>query len=197
MIRVPKVPEPDGFASERERGEAHTRAHPSRKPLDIWSQFRPHLARGFEQRCGYAAMRTFDGHVDHYRCRRDHRDMIYDWSNYRYCSSSINVRKGTKDVLDPYEIETCWFEILFPSLQLVLTPAVPEQHRERAERTIVGLGLRNDEFVLRQRGEWFGMYESGELSLDGLRKVAPLLADMVERHGVRPRVSQSHPYPTA
>lgn len=188
MIRVARVPEPEGFEAERERGAAHVHAHPERKPLDIWSQFRGHLARGFGHRCGYTAMRTFDGQVDHYRCQRDHRHLTYEWFNYRYCSSVINSRKGARDVLDPYEVEDHWFEILFPSLQMVLTSAVPEHERERAGRTLACLGLRNDEFIIRQRTEWLEMYEAGELSLDGLKRVAPLLADMVERHHVQPRV---------
>ena len=191
MIRVRKVPVPDGFAAERERGEAHMRAHPSRDPLDIWSRFRGHLAEGFGQRCGYTAMLTYDGQVDHYRCQRDYRHMAYDWSNYRYCSVTMNRRKGTKDVLDPYEIETQWFEVQYPSLQLVLTPAVPESERGRAQRTIVDLGLGDDDFIIRQREDWLEMYELGELSLDGLRKLAPLLADMVERHGIQPRQTKA------
>jgi hypothetical protein len=190
VIRVTVVLEPDGFEDERERGEAHMRAHPTRKPIDIWSQFRSHLARGFEHRCGYTAMRTFDGQVDHYRCQKDYRHLTYEWSNYSYCSSAINCRKGSRDVLDPYEVENRWFEILYPSLQMVLTGAVPAHERERAGRTLACLGLCNDEFIIRQRAEWLEMYERGELSLVGLRRVAPLLADMVERHDVRPRSAQ-------
>jgi hypothetical protein len=120
--------------------------------------------------------------------------LIYEWSNYRYCSSVINSRKGLRDVLDPYEVEDRWLEILFPSLQMVLTNTVPAHERERAERTLECLGLCNDEFIIRQRAEWLEMYELGELSREGLRRVAPLLADMVVRHDVRPRSTQG---PTA
>ena len=187
VIRVGKVPEPDGFAAERERGEAHMRAYPSRGPIDIWSPFRSHLAAGFEHRCGYTAMLTYDGQVDHYRCQRDRRHMTYDWSNYRYCSVAMNRRKGTKDVLDPYEIETRWFEIQFPSLQLVLTDTVPENERVRAARTIACLGLGDDEFIIKQRQGWIEMYGLGRLNLEGLRQVAPLLAEMVERRGLTPQ----------
>ena len=83
------------------------------------------------------------------------------------------------ELLEPFEIEDGWFERLLPSLQLRVSEAVPDELRERAEHMLDRLHLRDDERVVRQRREWYRMYQSRELSLDGLAKKAPLIAAAV------------------
>ena len=56
-----------------------------------------------------------------------------------------------------------------------------ENYRDRAEFVLHRLHLRDDERVLRQRREWYRMYQEHELSLESLRKKAPLIARAVER----------------
>jgi len=186
VIRVPPVPEPDGFDEARSKGNRWLESNRAGSPPSLWSAFRDDLEHGFRSRCGYAAMYTPGGQVDHYRCQRDYRALIYEWTNYRYVSGTINSRKKALDVLDPYEVDPSWFEILHPSLQLVLTSAVPDEERARAERTIIKLGLRDGEFVLKMRRQWLQMYLESKVNLAGLRDLAPLLADMIERHEVSP-----------
>jgi len=71
-------------------------------------------------------------------------------------------------VLDPFYLGEDWFEILLPSLQLVLTDKVPQQQRQKAEFTLERLRLRDDERVLRQRQSWYQLYLDGDLTLQGL-----------------------------
>jgi hypothetical protein len=63
------------------------------------------------------------GTVDHYLCCKNYRHLAYEWSDYRFAFSWINSSKGTLDsqVLDPFEVEDGWFEIVLPSLELILT----------------------------------------------------------------------------
>jgi hypothetical protein len=82
-------------------------------------------------------------------------------------------------LIDPFAVEDGWFEILLPSLQLVATDCVPVDLREWARFVLKRLHLRDDERVLRQRREWYRMYQEGELTLEGLRKKAPLIATAV------------------
>lgn len=77
-------------------------------------------------------------------------------ASFRYVIQ-INVR-----VLDPFELGEDWFEILLPSLQLVLTDKVPPQQLQRAEFTLERLRLRDDERVLRQRQQWYQLYLDGD-----------------------------------
>ena len=152
------------------------------RPPDRWSDFKGQLADGFNNLCAYSVMYEPVGTVDHYLSCDNHPRMAYTWSNYRYLSGWINSSKGTLDeqVLDPFQVEDDWFEILLPSLQLVLTDAVPHIERDHAQFTIERLHLRDDERVIRQRQQWYRMYQEGNLTLEGLEDVAPLIARAVQ-----------------
>jgi len=185
MIRFERVPEPRDFSRKaRQPGREWLAANPNvRRPRDFWTPFKPQLAEGFRQLCAYSAMYEPVGCIDHFLSWKNHPERAYDWSNYRFSSEWINKSKQTVDalVLDPYEVQDGWFEILLPSLQLVVADGVPPAIRERAEYTLKRLHLRDDERVLRQRREWYRMYTEGELTLEGLRGKAPLIASAIER----------------
>jgi len=125
------------------------------------------------------------GTVDHYRSFTHHRDLAYEWSNYRFASATMNSKKRAQDdrVLDPEEVRTGWFEILLPSLQMRMTDRVPLRLRSKAAHTLSRLGLADGEPVIRWRRAWFELYQRGDLSIEGLRAVAPLIAEAVERDG--------------
>lgn len=185
MIRVKPVPEPGDFQARCGRpGREWLRAHPGAvRPRAYWSPFKSALAAGFAHLCGYSAMYCPVGSVDHYLSWRQHPERAYDWGNYRFAEEWVNKSKQDADqkVLDPFEVRDGWFEILLPSLQLVLTDAVPANKRGRAEYTLSRLHLRDDERVIRQRRAWMQMYLAGKLTLEGLAQVAPLLAAAVRK----------------
>jgi hypothetical protein len=72
-------------------------------------------------------------------------------------------------------------EVILPSLQLVMTDAVPDHEKTRAKHTLTRLHLLDDERVIRQRREWYRMYQDGEMTLDGLERKAPLIARAVRK----------------
>jgi hypothetical protein len=186
MIHVDPVPEPSDFdAQVRQPGTLWlaNSNNANRRPRDLWSPFKPFLADGFHRLCGYAAMYEPVGTIEHYLSCENHRHLAYEWENYRFCSGWINSSKQTLDdqVLDPYEVGEDWFEILLPSLQLVLTDAVPVEQRSRAAFTLERLHLRDDERVIRQRQQWYLLFQQGMLSLEGLERVAPLIARAVRK----------------
>lgn len=180
------ITEPDDFdATCRQAGSRWLTEHPdSPRPRDLWSPFRFALADGFSNRCGYGAQWIPAGTVDHFVSCDEDKSLAYEWSNYRYSDGWINSAKGktlSTDLLDPFDVEHGWFEILLPSMQLVLTDAIPPEFRAKAENTLRKLPIRNDERILRTRREWYRMYQEGELTLDGLHKKAPLIAAAVEK----------------
>ena len=123
------------------------------------------------------------GTVDHFvSCDTDAK-LAYEWSNYRFSAQWINSSKQTADgaVMDPCSVGEDWFEISLPDLQLRVTDKVPHGQRQLAEDTLNRLHLRHDERIQRQRREWYRMYQDGELTLEGLRKKAPLIAKAVEK----------------
>jgi hypothetical protein len=186
MMPFNPPPEPLDFDEKvRQPGNTWLEKNPDPKKgtRDYWSPFKSYLADGFNNLCGYSVMYEPVGTVDHYRSRENYRNLAYEWSNLRFASAWINSSKGTLDdqVIDPFDLGEDWFEILLPSLQLVLTDKVPPQQLQRAEFTLERLRLRDDERVLRQRQQWYQLYLDGDLTLQGLEKKAPLIARAVKK----------------
>ena len=186
MIRCERVPAPADFDEKAKApGTAWFAAHPdAKRPKDYWTPFKGTLARGFGDLCAYSAMYESVGTVDHFVSCHEDRSKAYEWENYRYCAGWTNASKGNTpaaELLDPFEIEDGWFELHLPSLQLRVSNTIPDEFRERAEFVLNRLHLLDDERVMRPRNEWYRMYRCGELSLDGLRKKAPLIAAAIDR----------------
>ena len=67
MIRFEPVEKPAGFVEKvEEPGAAWLGAHPSGRPKDLWSPFKPQLAEAFRDLCAYSAMFEPVGTVDHF-----------------------------------------------------------------------------------------------------------------------------------
>lgn len=121
------------------------------------------------------------GTVDHFLSVKHHRHLGCDWGNYGFASATMNASRQSADaaLLDPYQVGDGWFEIVLPSLQMCARDAVPAAMKAKAEYTLQRLKLRDGERVIRWRQSWCSLYCSGGLTLDGLRQVAPLLANAV------------------
>jgi hypothetical protein len=194
MMKFEHSPEPPEFETEvRQPGNQWLGENPDKKQLkDYWSVCKPQLAEGFHNLCGYAAMRipSRNGTVDHYLSKKEFRHLAYEWTNYRYSFGRINSCKLTYDskILDPFEVEDDWFEILLPSLQLVLTNAIPTEYlRIQAEFTLKQLQLQNGDWIIEERQYYYDAYKSGEITLSKLEKDAPLIARVVKKHQSRLR----------
>ena len=184
MIRFERVLEPADFDRRaRMPGNAWLAKHPGdERPKDLWTPFKGTLADGFQNLCAYSAMHEPVGTVDHFVSVDEDRSKAYEWENYRYCAAWVNSSKGNVpagDLLDPHEIEDGWFELLLPSLQLRVSRTIPDELRDRAEYVLNRLHLRSDERILRQRRAWYEMYQRGELTREGLERMAPLIAARV------------------
>lgn len=186
MIRFDKPPKPERFHAEAEVPGARWLAdHPdAKRPHDYWTAFKGELADGFRNLCAYSAMYEPVGTVDHFESWDKDRSRAYDWSNYRYAAAWINSSKKNilaSQIFDPFEVEDDWFIIILPSLQLIVSDAIPDQFIDRAEFVLKRLHLRDDERVLRQRREWYRMYQEGGLTLKELWLKAPLIAAAIAR----------------
>ena len=191
MIPVKRAvlkPEPANFDLKcRKKGQAWLAKNPkatrkAKRPKDFWSEFRPDLAAAFSELCAYGAMYEPSGTVDHFKPVDADETLAYEWSNYRFVTGWINSSKSQcAKVLDPFQVQPGWFEVLLPSLQLMAVKAnIPMRLHGLVDDTIRRLHLRDDERILRQRRKWLSLYEAGKLNLDGLREMAPLIAAAVE-----------------
>lgn len=204
MIRFEPPPAPEDFDERvRKPGRRWLARHRGtrERPEPYWLRTREELAEAFHHLCAYSAIHvSFPGAVDHFvpiRGRHGKRRLAYEWSNYRYASHAINRRKSDRDpsrLLDPFEVQDGWFELLLPSCQLVLTEACPEQYRSRAQAMLDDLGLGHHEDVIRYRRQWLECYLDGDLSLEGLEKFAPLIARAVRKQqAVKKRPASRRP----
>ena len=150
---------------------------------DYWSPFRKDLANSFLNRCAYTAILDLNGTIDHYISFENNRKLAFEWTNYRYASGWINSSKRTEDtkILDPLDIKEDWFEIILPSLQLIITDKMPKRIKAKAEYTLIRLHLRDGERVIQQRQVWLTEYQKGNITLDALGYYAPLVAKAVKK----------------
>ena len=179
MIPFDQFPEPPDFDVQvRQPGMRWLERNRNKRPKNLWRRCLGQLAQAFHNLCAYTAMYEPVGTVDHYLSCENHRILAYEWNNYRYAAQWVNSSKGTLDeqVLDPFEVEENWFQLLLPSMQLVLTDHIPSDKRKKAEDTLEKLHLQNGEAVIRQRLAWYQLYQDGLLTLEGLEQRAPLIA---------------------
>lgn len=181
--------EPAGFNEKcRKKGMQWLAANPkanrkgSKRPKALWTAFKPQLADAFHELCAYGAMYEPVGTVDHFVPVAANELLAYNWANYRFASAWINSSKQKAEaVLDPLLVQDGWFEVLLPSMQLVVTDQIPASLRELAELTLTRLHLRDDERVVRQRRRWYRLFQQGKLDMAGLQENAPLIAAAVQK----------------
>ena len=181
-------PEPADFDVKcRQKGQDWLQKNPqgtrkAKRPKNYWSPFRPVLADRFSNLCAYGAMHEPVGTVDHFQPVNADETLAYEWHNYRYASGWINSSKNRcAAVLDPFDVQPGWFEVLLPSLQLVARKdLIPEALHPLADETLKRLHLCDDERIVRQRRQWLKLYEQGHLDWAGLQELAPLIAKAVQ-----------------
>lgn len=186
MIPVPKpIPEPPGFDLRcRQRGNQWLQDNPEKTAgfSSHWNEFEGDLERAFSERCGWWAMWIPFGTIDHFfsTSKPGNRNLIYEWNNYRFAAATLNSSKQDLDdrVLDPFEVQEGWFEVLLPSMQLIRSDAVPSQLREKADFTINRLQLVRGRKIRRNRTRWYENFKRNG-DFEGLRRDAPLVAAAV------------------
>lgn len=187
MIPVPNpIAEPDTFDDRcRKRGNAWLLANPEAdRPYAYWTEYNHVLAEAFSSRCGFSGQWISSGTIDHFQSWHADKSQAYEWDNFRYVEGWLNSSKSKKPantIMDPFFVQSGWFEIILPSLQLVVSNTIPAQHRALAESTLKQLPIGHDERILRPRRQWLKLYEDGDLSLAGLEKFAPLIAAAVRK----------------
>lgn len=189
LIRVPRPDEPEDFTEKcRSPGLEWLAKNPKGDPHDMSSLWRPFLSplrESYGGRCGVLAMFIRKGTVDHWLTIKNRRDLAFEWSNFRFLDANLNsAKKPAWDgkLLDPHEVQDGWFEIELPSLQLKISDSLTDPDlKAKAEFTLEKLHLQDGEDILQYRQAWLDLYESKDLTLVGLGKMAPLLARAVAK----------------
>jgi hypothetical protein len=163
MIRVPAYPEPADFnARVRNRGKAFLATNPNPtnaqwRSKEFWTLSHDQLYKLYGGICVYCASWTArkdnsrlarNTSVDHFLPKSICPEFAYEWANFRLCRSQLNQRKDDSlDVVDPFAINSDWFQLDFYTFRVQPNPAASRIVRNRVESTINRLGLNDDGYV--------------------------------------------------
>ncbi len=163
---------------------------PADKFPDLWRAALPDLRERYGNLCAYLALyihhATGSATVDHFIPKSKDWQLVYEWSNYRLCSSLINANKHEREIeLDPFAIEPELFALELTELQVVPGPAARGDAAGMVETTIADLGL-NHRDCRKARQEYVEQYRIGPpdgIALARLERHAPFIARELRRQG--------------
>jgi len=142
------------------------------------------LMERYDHYCAYLAMRieaaTGSPTVDHFIPKQRNWKLVYEWSNYRLSAGCVNGAKGTKDVVDPFQVGPGWFELNLDTFRVVRGAAAPPAEHARIDETLTILNLRQ---CLAQRRDFIRRYREGRMDLTHLEFYAPFIAAEFRRQG--------------
>ena len=127
MIPVTLQPEPEDFAKTvKESGLKFLLEVPNPtieqwKGKEYWQHALPSMRKAYQGVCAYCAHwiphSTGNHSIDHFMPKSHHPELAYTWSNFRYVAARFNSRKGTRSILDPFQLIHNWFILDFTSFQ--------------------------------------------------------------------------------
>ena len=192
MIPVPQQPEPAAFdACVRRPGLQYLNAAGSaRKPSSrlptFWQRISNELHGAYGGICAYTCMYLVGtGSVDHFCPKKTNPWLAYEWSNYRLSSDRTNSRKGDHTgILDPFQIGSQWFELMFPACLVVPGGNLPQSRLPAATRTIDLLKLNDDDDLVQERCDVVMYLRDGLVQLGFLERRYPFIAHELKRQGL-------------
>jgi hypothetical protein len=141
--------------------------------MDAYGQFCAYLALRIERATGSPT-------VDHYVPKERDCRLVYEWSNYRLSAGCVNGAKGTKNVVDPFQVKPGWFELDLDTFLVRRGGAAPVAEHARIDETLTVLNLRQ---CVRQRGDFITRYRAGQIDLANVETYAPFIASELRRQG--------------
>ena len=187
MIRVAPASEPASFdgkvrrrgldaiaelvgeaPSRTRRGPGRQRSFASRDQIaaaafpPFWRDALPDLRDAYCGLCAYLALYIEHGtgapSIDHFVPKSKDWRMVYEWSNYRLCSSLINGHRGDRAIAhDPFLLEAGLFALEFTEHQVIPGLLARGRTSDAVMRTIDNLGL-NQRDCRKAREEYVAAY---------------------------------------
>jgi hypothetical protein len=164
---------------------------PSSELPPYWTTCLDSLMAGYDEVCAYSCFRihkiTGARSVDHFAPRSRAWNKVYEWTNYRLACSRLNSRKRDfTDILDPFEVQTGWFQLELVGFQVLPAPELDVGLKRRIETTADRLGLNDSDFCS-ARAQDAEHYWSEDVSLKVLREESPLVAlELARQDRLRP-----------
>jgi hypothetical protein len=164
---------------------------PAGKFPELWREALPDLREAYGNLCAYLALyihhATGSATVDHFVPKTQDWRLVYEWSNYRLCSSLINASKRDRAIaLDPCSIDARLFALELTDYQVVPGPAARGPMTAVVTTTITDLGLNQRE-CRKAREAYVEDYRRGPpdgIELTRLERHAPFIAHELRRQGL-------------
>lgn len=198
MIQLQLQPEPLNFdALVRVPGRTFLGEHPNPTPKQwksraYWRRILPDLRDAYKSICAYSChWIPYDtGHdtVEHFQPKAIVPAQAYEWDNYRLVCGTLNGRKGTDHVLDPFAIQDGWFVLDFPSLLVKPGQNLMASTRQEVLHTIERLGLNDEGTCLRARARYVKGFCTGVFPFQHLVEEAPFIAREIQRQNLSSRL---------
>jgi len=207
VIHVDLQPEPVMFNElVRIPGQKFLSAHPTPTAKEIdnhpfWTKIYPDLWKAYSGICSYCChyimLDTGGRSVEHFRPKARYPNEAYEWSNYRLVGSFINIKKRTREIIDPFDNIDGWFIILFPSALVSPHPSLDEDIKKKVLTTIEVIGLNDPGSCLHSRQGYIDDYVRGKITFDYLEEKAPFLGRELIRQGLKDKIKEmwSNPIP--
>ena len=193
MIPIQLQPEPEDFFERvKKDGRKFLSENPQPtskewKGKEYWQRSLPNMRQAYRKICAYCCHwiphSTGNHSIDHFIPKSQKPNLAYDWANFRYVSARFNSRKGTKTILDPFEILNESFIIDFKSFLIHPNSNLLPEEKKAARETIKRLKLNSDDDLVKERQTYFLDYQAGEISFEHLVKRAPFIAYEILRQG--------------
>lgn len=151
MIRVELAKEPDDFDEKvRKPGNAWLKANPRNNNFpNYWTAVQEEFFTAYNGYCAYTTFRYPTSNsvvVDHFKPKGSHRELAYEWSNYRMAGYHVNSKKNAScEVLDPFQLpEDAFFLQADGSIEPNASAFATQELIDQAEKTIRILGLNSE-----------------------------------------------------
>lgn len=191
VLKISLYHEPKDFDTKvRQAGNNWLLNNPNKKSSEYpsyWTKCLPQLASAYKNICCYYCIyiepSSGAGTVDHYYPKKSYKNLVYEWSNFRYACLMANRRKGRySDVIDPVNIPVNnTFKIDFSSGEVYYDK--PFLRFELLDSTIARLKL-NSHDLCQMRMQHLTSYFRGNFSKEYLKEMSPFVYHEAVRQGL-------------
>lgn len=158
------------------------------KGKEYWQQALPGMRKAYQEICTYCAHwiphSTGNHSIDHFIPKSQNPALAYNWNNFRDIAARFNSRKGTRIILDPFQLLPEWFVVDFASFFIRAHPDLLPEQKAAVNQTIRVLHLNADDDLVFERQSWIASYQQGDISFAHLQRHAPFLAYELQRQGL-------------
>jgi hypothetical protein len=130
----------------------------------------------------YIELSTGEVTIDHFKDKKVHPTLAYEWSNYRLASHGRNRLKRS-EVLDPFLIGEGWFHLEFATGSIFPNPSLDTPTKSQVELTIKHLHL-DEPRCQKDRMQYFNDYLNGDISGAFLKRMHPFVYAEASRQGL-------------